>query len=244
MKRTLALSFAVLLASPALASAQVEEEIPAPPLRSSSGEASLLSARTLGVGETMVAGAAGWPWIWAHLELAPTSTFNLGIRLALLYGSSMMALEPGVGSELSVPTRIHLHSDDNVDIGVFVTPAIFVGQGSIAGEGSTAFSGDVGWGSRLEAGGNFAVRVIERLTIFVGVGGHFGFVHTPAAGGPEAVGAAFASFGVEGLISRDTMLFAQADGGIGIAPSRGGQALYRMTVPPFLRVSLGVAYLL
>lgn len=229
----------VLLSAPAAA-----QELPPPEARPTSGEASLLGARTLGNGEVMIGGAAGWPWIWVQLELAPTPTFNIGLRGAVLYGSPVMALAPGVGGEVAVPMRIHLHGDDDVDLGVFVTPAFALGEAALAGEGGTVFAGDFGYSVRGEAGGLFSVRVMPRFTVSFGVGGHVGLVHTPAAGGVEPVGAAFASAGLEGLISRDTLLFAEVQGGIGIAPSRGGIPLYGETVPPLLRVSLGMAYLL
>ena len=225
-----------------LASAQ--DPLPPPEARPTSGEASLLSARTLGTGEVMVAGAVGWPWLWIQLELAPTSTFNIGIRAAVLYGSPLMALQPGAGGELSVPTRIHLHGDENIDIAVFVTPAFTVGEAALVGEGGSVYASDLGWSTRLEAGGLFGIHLQERLTLYFGLGGHVGFVHTPGVGYLEAIGALFASAGIEGLISRDTMLFAKADGGAGIAPTRSGPVLFGQgTVPPLLRVSLGVAYL-
>ncbi len=187
--------------------------------------------------------AAGWPWAWVQLELAPTSTFNVGIRAAVLYGSSLMALEPGAGGELSLPTRIHLHGDESIDIAVFVIPALTVGEAGIVGEAGSVYAGDLGWSSRLEAGGLFGIHVQERLTVYFGAGGHVGFVHTPAVGYVDMIGALFAKAGIEGLISRDTMLFGELQGGVGIAPTRGGQVLFRETAPPLLRVSLGAAYL-
>ena len=241
MSKALASSLYVLLFA-SLASAQ--DPLPPPEARPTSGEASLLSARTLGTGEVMIAGAVGWPSLWIQLELAPTSTFNIGIRAAVLYGSPLMALQPGAGGELSVPTRIHLHGDENIDIAVFVTPAFTLGEAALVGEAGTAYASDLGWSSRLEAGGLFGIHVQERLTVFFGVGGHVGFVHTPAVAYVDVIGAIFASAGVEGLISRDTMLFGKVEGGAGIAPTRGGPVLFGQgTVPPLLRVSLGVAYL-
>lgn len=241
MSKALASSLAVLLWA-SLASAQ--DALPPPSARPTSGEASLLSARTLGTGEVMVAGAVGWPWLWIQLELAPSSTFNVGVRAALLYGSPLMALQPGAGGELAVPMRIHVHGDENIDVALFLTPAFTVGEAALVGEGNSVYASDLGWSSRLEAGGLFGVHLQERLTMFFGVGGHVGFVHTPAIGTVEAIGALIASAGLEGLISRDTMLFGKVEGGAGIAPTRGGLVLFGQgTVPPLLRVSLGVAYL-
>jgi hypothetical protein len=242
-----AVLIATLLLMSSGARAQQPGEIEAPPLadRPTSGEASMLSGRTLGTGEVMIGAAAGWPWIWVQVELAPTSTFNIGIRAALLYGSSIMALTPGVGGELSLPTRIHLHGDENVDISVLVNPVLVLSEGAVTGEVQpSVFASSFGISTRLEAGGLFAIRPVERFTINVGVGAHFGFVYTPDAGGPEAVGAAWARLGFEGLISRDTLLFAEIDGGIGFAPTRMGLPVFGQNVPPLLRVSLGVGYLL
>jgi hypothetical protein len=233
-----------LLAAPPAAAAQEADPLPPVAARPTSGEASLQSGRTLGTGQVMVAGAVGWPWIWAQLEVALTSSFNLGIRASLLYGSPVMALEAGAGGELSVPMRIHLHGEGDLDVAVFATPAFTFGEASTAGEGGTVFAGDFGWSSRLEAGGVIGWRAMEGLTLLAGAGGHAGFVHTPEVGDPEVVGALFARLGVEGLISRDTMLFAAAEGGVGFAPSRLGVNLFREPFPPFLRLSLGVAYLM
>ena len=235
-----------LRAAPAMAQDDALDDIPIASQRPTSGEASLLSGRTLGVGEVMVAAAAGWPWIWAQVELALTSSFNLGIRPALIYGSPFMALEPGVGGELAVPMRIHLYGEGDLDLAAFITPAFAIGEAAAtAGEGGTVLAGDLGIGSRLELGARLGFRAMEGLTLLVGAGGDVGFVYAEAAGAAEVIGAAFLQAGIEGLISRDTMLFALIDGGIGFAPSRGaGFPLFRESVPPLLRISLGVAYLL
>ena len=219
-----------------------------PPVRSrpTSGEASLFSGRTLGVGETMVAGMAGWPGISALVEHAPTSSFNLGVRAGLTYGSPVMALVPAVGGELGVPIRIHLHGEGDFDMAAYLEPAFAFGEGAAMGEVGTLYSGDFGWSSRLELGGLLGFHVQERLTILVGFGGHVGFVHVPSAGDPSVVGAAIARVGIEGLISRDTMLFALADGGVGFADDRGlGAPLYDAGLASvILRIALGIAYLL
>lgn len=243
MRNALAWSLAVVALACSEA-ALAQDALPPPDARPTSGEPSLHSGRTLGTGEIMVAGAIGWPWAWAHLELAPTSTFNIGIRAAVLYGSPLMALQPGAGGELAVPARIHLHGDANIDVAVFVMPALTVGESALVGEAGTVYAGDVGWSSRLEAGGLLGVQLQERLTISLGVGAHVGFVHTPAVGYVDMIGAVFASAGLEVLISRDTMLFGNLQGGAGLAPTRGGQVLFQEHVPPLVRVSLGAAYLL
>lgn len=244
MRYWLAVALGVLALGVASSAAAQDPDPPPVRARPTSGEPSLSSGRTLGVGETVIGAAAGWPWIWAQLELAPTSSFNLGIRAAILYGSPIMALEPGVGGELSAPMRIHLHGDGDFDLAAYVTPAFTFAEAAAVGEGGTIFGSDFGWASRLELGGVIGWRAMERFTVLVGLGGQIGFVHTPALGDPEVIGGVIARLGVEGLISRDTMLFAVAEGGLGFAPARGGLALFRDAFPPILRVSLGVAYLL
>ena len=244
---SLALWIAAGVPSPAAAQDDDSAERVPPVAASTSGEASLQSGRTLGVGETMIGAAAGWPWIWAQVELGLSSAFNLGVRVAMLYGSPIMALEAGVGGELAVPMRIHVYGqhDHDLDVSIFATPAFTFGEAAGVGEGGTVFSGDFGWSSRLELGALIGYRAMERFTLLFGLGGHVGFVHTEAVGDPEVIGGLLARFGLEGLISRDTMLFAVAEGGVGFVPDRGaGAPLFRGGVPPILRISLGVAYLL
>lgn len=227
-------------------SPEVEDDLPPVASRPTSGEASLLSGRTLGVGETMVAGAAGWPGIWALVEHALTSSFNLGIRAGVTYGSPVMGLDPGVGGELAIPMRIHLLGEGSVDFAVYLEPAFTGAEGASVGKAGTGFSGDFGWSSRLELGGLLGFHVAERLTLLVGLGGYIGFTHVPSAGGPSVVGGALAQLGVEGLISRDTMLFAVLGGGVGFAddPGPGDPVFDPGLTSPILRISFGLAYLL
>lgn len=233
------------LAIPAAAQQPGEIEPPPVTMRPTSGEASLLSGRTLGVGEVMIAGAAGWPGLWAQLELAPTSSFNLGIRAGLIYGSPFMQLTAGVGGEIQAPMRIHVFGDEDLDLAAYVTPTFAFGEAAIAGEAGTAFAGDLGMGSRLEVGALLGWHVQENLTIIGGLGGYIGFVYTEAVGRGEVIGGATLQLGVEGLISRDTMLFALGEGGLGIVGDRGlGAPLFGGGVPPILELSLGIAYLM
>ena len=236
--------FAILFgASPGYAQ---DEDLPPVRARPTSGEASLFSGRTLGVGETMIAGGAGWPGIFALVEHALTSSFNLGVRAALNYGSPLMALEPGVGGELGVPMRIHLFGEGDVDMAAYLEPSFAFAEGAAMGEIGTIYRGDFGWSSRLELGGLIGFHPQDRLTILVGAGGFIGFVHVPAAGDPSVAGGAVARLGLEGLISRDTMLFAVAEGGVGFADDRGpgGPVFDAGLLSPVLRLALGLAYLL
>lgn len=240
-------AFTLVLLTASTGAAQDDGPSDLPPVRArpTSGEASLLSGRTLGVGETMIGGGAGWPGIFATFQHALTSSFNLGARAALTYGSPLMGLEPGIGGDVGFPMRIHLFGEGDLDLAAYLEPAFAFGEGAAMGEVGNVFSGDFGWSSRLEFGGLIGFHVQERLTVLVGAGGMLGFVHVPDAGDPSVVGGATARIGIEGLISRDTMLFALAEGGVGFADDRGALALYDSgLISPILRIALGLAYLL
>jgi hypothetical protein len=204
---------------------------------------SVRSGRTLEAGQVMIAGAAGWPWLWLQVEHAPSDRVSVGVRGAVLYGSPIMALHAGVGGELSLPIRVHVHREGDLDVALMLTPAITFGEAALTGEQASRFSGDFGWSPRLEAGVRLGLRVQERLTFFAGASAHAGLLHTPDAGEPAPAGALFAALGLEGMISPDTMLFVEAEGGFGIAPRRGASVIFGEPVPPLVRVSLGVAYL-
>src|SRR5687768_6384965 len=117
--RSLALAplFVALLVSqgrPSIARAQSAEDgwaAPETATRPTSGEASFLSGRTLGVGQALMAASLGWPGFWAQLELAPDSGINVGVRGAVVYGSPVMGLVAGAGGELSVPIRVHVFGE-------------------------------------------------------------------------------------------------------------------------------------
>ena len=243
--RAVLVALAILCVAP-VAHAQDDDDLPPVAQRPTSGSASMFSGRTLGVGETMIGGGAGWPGIFAIAQHAITSSFNLGVKAGLTYGSPLMALEPGVGGELTVPMRIHLLGEGNIDVAAYLEPAFAFAEGAAMGEIGTIYSGDFGWSSRLELGGLLGIEPQERLTILVGAGGYVGFVHVPDAGDPVVVGGATARFGVEGLISRDTMLFGLLEGGLGFADDRGAGAPVFDTglVSAVLRIALGIAYLL
>ncbi|MGE0784096.1 MAG: hypothetical protein AB7S26_00310 [Sandaracinaceae bacterium] len=238
MRKTLA-AFVSVLAFAAVAHAQ--EIDPPPAVPTTSGDASLSSGRTNGSGEVIVAAAAGWPGIWVEVEVAFDSVFNAGLRLGLVYGSPFMALAPGVGGEAAVPLRLHVFGEDKLDLAIFATPAFVIGEAAITGEGGTAAAGDLGIGSRIEGGLVAGYRALDDVTLILGLGGHVGVVGTPSTATYSAVGGVFARIGIEGLISRDTLLFAVGDAGIGIAPT-GSPQLFGDPVTPLLRLSLGVGY--
>lgn len=191
----------------------------------------------------MVAGAAGWPGVWGLAMFAPSSEVNLGIRAGVQYGSPIMGFVPGAGGELQIPLRIHLWGENALDFALQITPAILVGQSSLVGD-SGAFANDVGWSSRGEIMALFGYRPMNRMTLLFGGGGHLGFLHQPASGSLFFEGAVNATLGIEGLVTRDLMLFALIDAGIGIVPARGaGNPLFPPNTGIF-RIWVGIAYLL
>lgn len=250
----LALVVAALLACGVpRARAQTAEDGWAPPVpesdRPTSGDASLLSGRTLGTGEAMLAAGVGWPGIWAHLELAPSSTMNLGIRASVLYGSPSMGLRVGLGGELSVPIRIRLWGEHDTDLALRVTPRGALGEGAIFGEGPlSTFGGELGWMARIDAEVIVGVHFAPAVTFFAGAGLGGGLSHVPAASNPEGIGRIEATLGIEGLLARDTMLFVEAKLGYGIAREPFGRPHYGNGLGDIERfvlgVSFGVGYLL
>lgn len=246
----LALVGAALVVSAALAGrarAQTEEDGWAPPVaasdRPTSGDASLLSGRTLGEGEVLLAAALGWPGFWAHLELAPLSTVNVGIRAGVLYGSPVMGLRVGGGGELSVPIRVRLWGERDTDMALRLTPCGALGEGLLFGQDPpSTFAGELGWMARLDAEVVFGWHPDPRVTFFFGAGAGGGVSGVPRAGNVEGIGRVEGTLGVEGLLARDTMLLFEAKLGYGLARDYSGLVFYGDRF--VLGVSFGVAYLL
>lgn len=206
--------------------------------RPTSGDMSLLSGRTLGVDHTVMAAGLGWPGFWAQVELAPSSTFNLGIRGEVDYGSPIIGLGTAIGGGASVPMRIHFYGEGHLDLALGIRPLGVVGEGSTVGaEG--VFSDDLGWGVGSEARLLLGYQASEDVTLGAGAGGGLYYVDVPDADdGNDIVGSLLASVVIEALMRRDTMLFAEIVTGYGFAPGP------RFDGNAVLRVSLGVAYLL
>lgn len=208
----------------------------------SSNEASLLSGRTLDSGTTMIGAALGWPGFWAQVELAPSDTVSVGVRGAVVYGSPVMSLAAGAGGELSIPVRVHVAREGVLDISVRIAPAAALGEGRLFGAGKTGFGNRLGVSARLEVGVLVGIRPAERFTIFFGVHGAPGLSYLESER-VRAIGAFYGALGVEALMSLETMLFAELQGGIGIADESGLIfALYPER--EILRLSLGMAYVL
>jgi hypothetical protein len=243
--RAWVVGLALLCAAVALpARAQTEEDGWAPPVaegdRPTSGDMSLLSGRTLGNGEVVLAAALGWPGFWAHVELAPSATFNIGIRLAVLYGSPAMGLAVGGGGEASVPMRIRLWGERDTDIALRLTPRAAVGEGVLFGQTAT-FGGDLAWMARLDAEAVLGFHPDPRITFIFAVGGGGGVSHVVNTN-VEGIGRVVGSLGIEGLLARDTMMFAEVNLGVGIARDTPGIPVYPDRF--VLGLSLGIAYLL
>lgn len=248
--RALALAIWIVLALPLAALAQDDDGAavaasdayaPPPGDRPTSGDASLLSGRTLGVGNVMIAAMAGWPGAFVQLELAPTSLFNLGIRGGFLWGSPLMGLQVGLGGELAVPMRLRVWGEGQLDLAIVVEPMFAAGPGNVYGE--SAFGGAFAYGTRLDAGARIGWEADPHLTVFGGIAAGGGFSEVPdARSGVQPIGAVYATVGGEVLTSRDFMLFLRVDAGYGLAPDRSGLALYGDRV--ILRLLFGGAFLM
>jgi hypothetical protein len=206
--------------------------------RPTSGDMSVLSGRTFGTDQTVLAAGLGWPGFWAQVLLAPSPRLNVGIRADVLYGSPIMGVGTGVGGQLSVPIRLHVFGQDTLDLAVQVRPYAVTGEGSTVGE-KGLFSSEVGWGAGAEAWALLGYRASDIVTLAAGLGGSGGYVDVPDSDqGGDGVGTLLVRAGVEALMARDTMLFAEVVGGYGLAPDR------RFDGHGVVRVSLGVGYLL
>lgn len=243
--RAVALALALALALGASpARAQSAEDGWAPPpteSRPTSGEASFLSGRTLGIGQTLVAAALGWPGFWAQVELALDSTVNLGVRVMVTYGSPVMSLATGAGGELMVPLRVHVFGEGDVDLAVRVAPQVALGEGRLFGEIEGIRANELGVSTRLELGLRLGWRVAERVTLLAGIDAAPGLSWTDGEQ-PRAIGLFTGSIGIEALMSLETMLFAELTAGAGVAQGRTGVPYYPQQ--EILRLSLGLAYVL
>lgn len=246
--RALSLALALLFV-PVVAHAQSDpaaveaSDAYAPPSgdRPTSGDASLLSGRTLGVGNVMLAAMAGWPGAYVQLELAPTSLFNLGIRGGFLWGSPIAGLQVGIGGELAVPMRLRVWGEHQVDLAIVLESMFAVGPGNVYGE--STYGNAFAYGTRLDGGARIGWEADPRLTVFGGVSAGGGIAEVPDThGGVHPIGVVYATLGAEVLTTRDFMLFLRVDGGYGLLPDRSGLPYFADRA--FLRVVFGGAFLL
>ena len=186
--------------------------------RPTSDDISLISGRTVGNGEVVLAAALGWPGFWAEVLFAPTSRFNIGIRAGVTYGSPLLGLETGIGGEFSVPIRILLYGRNDIDVALFLRPFGVVGEGALVGQQAT-FRDDLGWAAGAEVGTRAGFHVTDAVTLAAGASVNAAYVDTPDATNSNGLVVGFAGIlGLEAVVSRKTMLFVELRGGYGIAP--------------------------
>lgn len=232
--------------TPSRAHAQTAEDGWAPPTtspRPTSGEASFLSGRTLGTGQVLMAAALGWPGFWAHVEVAPDSVINIGVRAAVVYGSPVMGLVAGAGGELTVPIRVHVFGEGDLDLSLRIAPELSMGEGRLfGGADGTSLANELGFSSRIELGALLGWRIVERFTMFFGASAAPGLSWLDGQQ-VRAIGVFHGTIGVEALMSLETMLFAEVQAGAGVVDGSGiAFAFYPQQ--EILRVSLGLAYVL
>lgn len=200
---------------------------------------SVIGARTLPSGSTLVAGEAGWPGTYGTLHVAAGSRLSLALRGGVAYGSPFLSLAGGLGGQLEAGARLHVYGEDNVDMAVSLALGGVVGEGSLFGETGT-FSNDLGYGAYLDPGFLASFAVSRTLTLTGGVVGSFALMTVPDRNiDPShqlvSVGVKLA---VETLLSRDLLLFAQLTAGAGLTQER------QFDNNTLLRLALGAAFLL
>jgi hypothetical protein len=250
--RGLALALAFSLVAPMTAAAQDDDDAAvmasdayAPPSgdRPTSGDASLLSGRTLGVGNAMIAAMAGWPGAYVQLEYGVTSLFNLGVRAGFLWGGPIMGLSVGLGGELAVPMRLRVWGEGQVDLAIVLEPMFAMGPGVVYGENFAGVSNSFAYGTRFDAGARIGWEIDPHVTLFGGVTAGGGIAEVPDThNNVQPIGVIYATLGAEILTARDFMLFLRVDGGGGLAPDRSGIPYFADRA--FLRVVFGGAFLL
>lgn len=204
--------------------------------RPTSDDMSILSGRTVGNGDIVIAAALGWPGFWAEIVFAPTSRFNIGFRGAVDYGSPLMDLETGIGGDVSIPMRLHLYGRNDIDVAAVLRPLAIFGEGALVGQRST-FADNFGWGVGAEGGMRAGFHVSDAVTLAAGALVTIVYVDTPDAARSNGIVSTFAAVAaVEALMSRRTLLFAELVGGYGVARDE------LFADHGVLRLSLGVAF--
>ncbi len=222
--------------SPAAIAIWLAWSAPAAADRPTSSDLAILGGRTMGVDQTALAGAVGWPGIWAAYFVAPSSTFNLGFRATVLYGSPYLGLGTGVGAEVAVPLRFHLHGEDIYDLVLELDPGLVIGEPTLAGE-PVGFSDDVALGAALGATLLGAARISDVVTLTGGLGAA-GAVAGTTSRDAQPLGLFHARLAIEALMDRDTMMFGELRVGYGLAKANTFDG------HEVVRASLGIAYLL
>lgn len=200
--------------------------------RPTSDDLSLISGRTVGNGEVVISAGLGWPGFFAEVLFSPSSKFDLSLRGHVDYGA-LLGTATGVAGGVSVPMRLHVYGEDDIDIAVAARPFALFGEGAIMGEEGT-FADDFGYALGLEAG----VRVgfhFGSATLTAGAAGLFAWTSVKDAGG-GAVGGAAPLIGIEANFNRQTVFFAEALVGYAGAPEN------RFSRQMWMRLALGIGY--
>ena len=206
---------------------------PAAADRPTSDALSLISGRTVGNGEVVISAGLGWPGFFAEVLFSPSSKFDLSLRAHVDYGA-LLGTATGVAGGLSVPMRLHVYGEDDIDIAIAARPFALLGEGAIMGEELT-FADDFGYALGLEAGLRVGFHVSEGATITVGAAGLFAWTSVNGAGG-GAVGGGAPLVGIEANFNRQTVFFAEALVGYAGAPeNRFGRQMW-------MRLALGIGY--
>ena len=108
---------------------------------------SVRGGRLLGAGQMALAAGAGWPGIFAELVIGASAGFNLGPRVDFLYATPLLGGRVGVGTEISLPMRIHVYevAEHNIDVAIVARPFFLLGRGGLVG-GRGTFNDDLGLG--------------------------------------------------------------------------------------------------
>lgn len=229
---------ALILLAPAVALA---DQPPPPPIASSvrptSDQLSVHGGRTIGNGEVVLSAGAGWPGIYAELLIAPSSRFNLGFRAGFEWGSALLGFGTGTGGSVSFPMRLLLYASGDVDFSAYLRPFVIVGEGALVGQTGT-FADDLGWAAGADVGARLSYAVSRALSLLAGATVTGAWHDVPNGGATNGFAAGFSgTFGVEGSLTRSTMLFAVASAGYGVT-RRGRFDGDRV----LLRAHFGLAY--
>lgn len=203
--------------------------------RPTSDDLSILSGRTVGNGEVVLSGGLGWPGFWVEVLLSPTSRFDLSIRAHVDYGAQV-GFSTALGGGLSLPMRLHVYGHDDIDVALALRPFALVGEGATVGQQGT-FANDVGYGLGVEGGARVGFHLGDVTTIALGATALFAWTDVPDADGAgNVLGAVAGIFGVEGVMTRSTMLFLEAQAGYAFV----AEGLFDR--PLYVRLSVGMSY--
>jgi len=200
---------------------------------------SVVGARTLPSGSTVVAGELGWPGAFASLHASAGSSLSLSLRGGLVYGSPFLSFATGLGGQLEAGGRLHLYGHDNIDVALSLSLGGAVGEGALFGERGF-FNDDLGYGAYAEPGLLASFAVDRSLTLTGGIVTSIAYVSVPDRNiePSHMLASAGVKLAVEALLSRDLLMFVQLTAGAGLRETD------QFDNGTLLRLSLGAAYLM